>query len=65
MKGTVKNWLDGRGFGFIDSEELQEDVFVHYSELNGAYNLNRGQQVEFEVEDTHRGLRALDVQLVE
>ena len=43
MKGTVKNWLDGRGFGFIDSEELQEDVFVHYSELNCAYNLHRGQ----------------------
>jgi CspA family cold shock protein len=65
MKGIVKTWMDGRGYGFIKPEDSQDDVFVHYSGLKGAYNLNRGQRVEFEVEDTYRGPRAFNVKILE
>ena len=64
MEGTVKNWIDDRGFGFIKPEGPHEDVFVHHSNLNGAYMLLRGQRVEFEVEDTHKGPRAIEVKIL-
>lgn len=64
MKGTVKRWLDGRGYGFIQPEGGENDVFVHHSELISAYTLRDGQEVEFEVEDTPRGPRALKVKVL-
>jgi CspA family cold shock protein len=39
-----------RGYGFIEPEEGDEDVFVHNSEIGGVYELKEGQHVEFEVE---------------
>ena len=65
MKGTVKRWLMGRGYGFIDPEEGTDDVFFHHSEIGGLYELREGQKVEFEVESTYRGPRAVDVKLVD
>ena len=65
MKGTVKRWLNGRGYGFIKPDEGEEDVFVHHSELRGAYSLREGQRVEFDVERTPRGPRAINVKLIE
>lgn len=64
MKGVVKRWLD-RGYGFIGVEGQDEDVFVHHSELNGAYELREGQRVEFDLEDSPRGPRAANVRIVE
>lgn len=65
MKGTVKRWLLGRGYGFIKPDEGEDDVFVHHSEIEGAFELKEGQRVEFEVEDTYKGPRAVKVSLVE
>lgn len=64
MEGIVKNWMDGRGYGFIEVENSDEDVFVHYSELKGTYALRRDQKVEFEVESTYKGPRAVDVKIM-
>ncbi|MBD3206078.1 hypothetical protein GF319_07010 [Candidatus Bathyarchaeota archaeon] len=64
MEGTVKRWLD-RGYGFIDVDGMEEDVFVHNSELQGAFQLREGQRVEFDVEDSPKGPRALNVKVVE
>jgi CspA family cold shock protein len=64
MKGIVKTWKDGRGFGFIEPEGDQDDVFVHYSNLRGTFALRRGQRVEFELEDTYKGPRATDVKIL-
>ena len=49
-KGTVKRLTD-RGYGFIKSEELQEDLFFHRSYLQGVQfnDLREGQEVEFEL----------------
>lgn len=65
MKGTVKRWLLGRGYGFIEPDGGGKDVFVHHSEIGGAYELKEGQRVEFEVQSTYRGPRAINVKLVE
>ena len=55
----------GRGYGFIESDEGNKEVFVHHSEIGELYELREGQRVEFEVESTYKGPRAVNVKLVE
>jgi CspA family cold shock protein len=60
--GTVK-WFDGsKGFGFIQAETGAE-VFVHYSAIrgDGFRTLSQGEEVEFEIRETERGLHAANV----
>ena len=65
-KGVVK-WFNGsKGYGFISRED-GTDVFVHYTaiESNGEYRtLNEGEQVEFEVTESPKGLQAVSVKKV-
>ena len=63
MEGVVKRWLD-RGYGFIGVEGKDDDVFVHHSALEGAYELREGQRVEFDVEDSPKGPRAVNVKII-
>jgi CspA family cold shock protein len=60
--GTVKWFNDGKGYGFI-SREAGEDVFVHFSSIEGGgfRSLVEGQRVEFTVEQGPRGLQATQV----
>ena len=62
MKGTVKWFNSGKGYGFITTEE-GKDVFVHFSAIKaeGFKNLNEGDQVEFEVITDEKGSKAKDV----
>lgn len=64
--GTVKWFNTTKGYGFI-SREGGKDVFVHYSAIagEGFRNLEEGQQVEFEIEDTPRGPQAANVTRVQ
>jgi CspA family cold shock protein len=64
LEGTVKRWLD-RGYGFIDVDGQDDDVFVHNSSLDGVYELVEGQRVEFDLEDSEKGPRAVNVKVVE
>ena len=64
MDGIVKRWLD-QGFGFIGVEGNDEDVFVHHSNLDGAYELSEGQNVKFDMESSPKGPRAVNVTIVE
>ncbi len=63
MEGTVKRWLTGRGYGFIGVDD-DDDIFVHYTDLQDAYALMRGQKVEFDVETTPKGPRAVNVKII-
>jgi len=63
--GTVK-WFNGsKGFGFIE-RDAGEDVFVHYTAIqgDGYRNLEEGQRVEFSVVQGQKGPQAQDVTLV-
>ncbi len=62
MKGKVKWFNGGKGYGFIESE-TGEDVFVHFSEIRmeGFKTLNEGQGVDFDVNQGPKGLQALNV----
>ena len=64
MEGIVKRWLD-RGYGFISVEGNDDDVFVHHSGLEETYELREGQNVEFDLEDSPKGPRAVHVKIVE
>ena len=60
--GTVK-WFNGtKGYGFL-AREGGEDVFVHYSVIQGEgfKNLQEGERVEFNVEKGPKGLQASNV----
>ncbi len=61
-QGTVK-WFNGqKGYGFITKDDGQ-DVFVHYSAINGQgfRSLEEGQRVEFEITQGPKGLQAANV----
>ena len=62
MKGTIKKLIQDRGFGFIKSEDGQE-VFFHSSGLKGPSfdSLKMGDAVEFELERSEKGPRAVGV----
>ena len=61
-KGTVKWFNSAKGFGFITREE-GGDVFVHYKSITGEgrRDLKQGDNVEFEVENSPKGLQAINV----
>jgi CspA family cold shock protein len=60
--GTVKWFNDAKGYGFI-SREAAEDVFVHFSAIEGEgfRTLREDQRVEFAVEQGPKGLQAVRV----
>jgi len=61
-KGTVKWFNESKGFGFI-SQEGGEDVFVHFSAIQGSgfKTLAEGDAVEFDVQQGPKGLQAANV----
>jgi CspA family cold shock protein len=63
--GTVKWFNNEKGFGFI-SQSDGADVFVHHSaiDMTGYRSLAEGQAVEFDVQETPKGLQAANVRPV-
>ncbi len=66
MKGRVKWFNNEKGYGFIEAENLA-DIFVHYSVIQkeGYKTLNEGDEVNFKLIETPKGLQAKDVELLQ
>tara|TARA_R100000789_G_scaffold45560_1_gene46447 strand:- start:165 stop:359 length:195 start_codon:yes stop_codon:yes gene_type:complete len=63
QEGTVKFFNNTKGFGFIKSEESNEDIFVHSSGL--IDEIRENDRVQFEVEQGKKGLNAVNVEVID
>ena len=61
--GTVKWFNDSKGFGFLNREDGEKDVFVHHSAIQGGgfKSLAEGEKVEFDVVQGQKGPAAENV----
>ena len=63
MTGTVKFFIESKGFGFINNDETGQEIFVHISSLNGL-EIKEGDKVTYSEVEGKKGMVAADVQLV-
>ena len=65
MKSRVKWFNNEKGYGFLEYNGM-EDIFVHYSQIqcDGYKTLAEGDEVEFSLINTDKGLQAKDVRSV-
>jgi len=61
--GSVKWFNESKGFGFISQDDGGDDVFVHFSSIEGSgfKTLTEGQRVTYEIEQGPKGLKATSV----
>jgi CspA family cold shock protein len=58
--GTVKFFNTTKGFGFITPDDGGKDVFVHQNGLN--VDITEGDKVSYDVEESPKGLNAINVE---
>ena len=63
MRGNVKWFNNQKGFGFITPTDGGKDVFVHHTsiKMDGYKTLAEKQEVEFDLEQSEKGPRAVNV----
>lgn len=64
QNGVVKWFNNAKGYGFILSEDGEEEVFAHYSAISmeGYKTLKAGQSVSFDAQQGPKGLHAVNIQ---
>ena len=66
LNGKVK-WFNGaKGYGFIEREDEEKDIFVHFSAVkkSGLKYLEKGEQLTFEIKNSDKGFSAINLQKV-
>jgi CspA family cold shock protein len=65
-EGTVKWFDEKKGFGFIESSEQGQDLFVHFSAIkkDGFKTLYEGQHVRFDMQMGPKGPAAANVVII-
>ena len=63
MQGTVKFFHDQKNYGFIETEDMDDDVFFHVSDLDGD-SIEEGAEVEFDTEEGDKGPKAVNLTVV-
>ncbi|MFB6144568.1 MAG: cold shock domain-containing protein [Candidatus Nanohaloarchaea archaeon] len=61
MKGTVAFLHDQNGYGFIEVEDMDDDVYFNLDEQEEGLDVEEGDEVEFEQEESDRGPKAADM----
>ncbi|MHA1201845.1 MAG: cold-shock protein [Candidatus Heimdallarchaeaceae archaeon] len=65
MKGNIKRMISDKGYGFITVEGEEKDLFFHRTGTTSEFDdLNEGDEVEFDLEETDRGTQANNVNKV-
>ena len=66
INGKVKWFNSTKGFGFIERDDKEKDVFVHISAVrnSGMDDLNEGQVMAFEIEEGPKGPNAVNLQKI-
>ena len=66
LNGKVKWFSDAKGYGFIEREGEEQDIFVHFSAVrnSGLKYLKEGEQLMFEIENTDKGPSAINLQKI-
>jgi cold shock protein len=65
-EGSVKWFNENKGFGFIDVDGQDKDVFIHHSaiSMSGFRTLQEGQRVSFDIEQGKKGPAAVNVKVL-
>lgn len=64
MKGTVDFFHDQNGYGFIATDEMDDDVYFNIDEQEDGFEIAEGDEVEFDQEDADRGPKAVNIEVV-
>ena len=66
MQGTVKWFNESKGYGFITPDDAGQDLFVHFSEIQGEgyKSLREGDKVSFEKGQGQKGPQATNVEKI-
>lgn len=63
--GTVKFFSHSKRYGFIKPDLGSKDIFIHATSLSNFEDLQEGQRVAFEIEESSRGIQAINIELEE
>lgn len=64
MKGTVKFFHDQNGYGFIETDEMEDDVYFNVDDQDDGFEVEEGDEVEFDQEEGDKGPKATGITLV-
>ena len=64
MKGKAKQYNERKGYGFVEGKD-EKDVFIHNTALPMGTYLDEGDLVEYEIEDSDREPKAINVKKLE